>query len=88
VIYTADDDDDEAAAITPFQATTAAAAAANTSASDVADGDNGTGGGGGGGCDGVVSAEVPTGQLAHAALVWYGTLSATLLAAVTVIAAA
>ena len=35
--------------------------------------------------DGVVSAEIPTGQLAHAALVWYGTLAATLFAALGVV---
>ena len=33
------------------------------------------------GSDGVVSAQIPAGQLAHAALVWYGTLAATLFAA-------
>ena len=37
------------------------------------------------GFDGVVSAEIPTGQLAHAALVWYGTLAATLFAALGVV---
>ena len=34
--------------------------------------------------DGVVSAEIPTGQLAYAALVWYGTLAATRFAALAV----
>jgi hypothetical protein len=38
-----------------------------------------------GGGDGVVSAEIPTGQLAHAVLVWYGTLAATLCAALGVV---
>ena len=38
------------------------------------------------GSDGVVSAEIPAGQLAHAALVWYGTLGATLFAALAVVA--
>ena len=43
------------------------------------------GGGGGDNGGGVVGAQVPAGQLGHAVLVWYGTLGATLGAAILVV---